>query len=144
MKLISMVGFIEWIKFENPENFVKEDFSDGRLGKYNVVYQYANFLKQPLTLGMFVPCDEDGNVLEIPTGWGNTNVDREMTEEDYFYQKAKERVLFTHDFTGEEIIDTIKDGLLCEFNELCIEDFIIMWCESPVDMSLTALTQIGL
>jgi len=27
---------------------------------------YANFLKQPLELWMFIPCDEDGNVLEEP------------------------------------------------------------------------------
>ena len=31
------------------------------------VHNYANFLKQPLTLGMFVPSDDDGNVLEKPS-----------------------------------------------------------------------------
>ena len=30
---------------------------------------YANFLKRSLTLGMFIPCDEDGNVLEKPVSW---------------------------------------------------------------------------
>lgn len=30
------------------------------------ISNYANFLKQPLTLEMFVPCDDDGNVLGIP------------------------------------------------------------------------------
>ena len=33
---------------------------------YNKCINYANFLKQPLTLGMFIPCDLDGNVLEEP------------------------------------------------------------------------------
>ena len=32
-----------------------------------VSINYANFLKQLLKLEMFVPCDEDGNVLEKPS-----------------------------------------------------------------------------
>ena len=32
----------------------------------NNIEAYANFLKKPLTIGMFVPCDDDGNVLEEP------------------------------------------------------------------------------
>ncbi len=31
---------------------------------YDRVYAYTQFLKQPLKLGMFVPCDDKGNVLE--------------------------------------------------------------------------------
>jgi hypothetical protein len=31
---------------------------------WNKVIAYANFLKQPLTLGMFVPCDSNGNVVK--------------------------------------------------------------------------------
>lgn len=50
---------------------------------------YDNFLSQPLELWMFVPCDENGNVLEKPTAG--------MFGYDYVYNnynKAKERVLF--------------------------------------------------
>ncbi len=36
------------------------------LQKYYSIAKYAYFLKQPLTLGMFIPCDENGNVLEEP------------------------------------------------------------------------------
>ena len=45
------------------------------------IMSYAHFLKQPLTIGMFVPCDEDGNVLE----------ECDKIKE---YRKAKEKVLF--------------------------------------------------
>ena len=33
---------------------------------FNSLEKYAKFLKQPLKLEMFVPCDEEGNVLEEP------------------------------------------------------------------------------
>lgn len=51
------------------------------------VIRYTNFLKQPLKLEMFVPCDEGGNV-----------VSDIITDDNYFgihiYEKAKEKVLF--------------------------------------------------
>lgn len=66
------------------------------------VNAYANFLKQPLKLEMFVPCDDDGNVLEEP-------IDCQCScdsEEDYCicklkeeYQEAKKKVLFDYQFT---------------------------------------------
>lgn len=63
----------------------------------NEIFNYANFLKQPLEIWMFVPCDEEGNVLEEPKGWLN----EECVINDCCtickceqYQQAKERVLF--------------------------------------------------
>lgn len=68
------------------------------------IFTYANFLKQPLTLGMFISCDLDGNVLEEPKGMkccggiqndcdcrGELQYNEELIKE---YQEAKERVLF--------------------------------------------------
>lgn len=60
---------------------------------------YANFLSQPLTLGMFVPCDENGNVLEEPKSWQNfleySHISiNGLKPEIYEYQKAKDKVLF--------------------------------------------------
>lgn len=43
-------------------DFVLQDKSMSGLSIAN----YANFLKQPLELWMFAPCDEDGNILEEP------------------------------------------------------------------------------
>lgn len=66
--------------------------------------QYAKFLKQPIELWMFVPCDEVGNVLE------NKSCNFSCSPSDFSengkcglngcynqskqYQQAKERVLF--------------------------------------------------
>lgn len=64
--------------------------------------QYAQFLKQPIELWMFVPCDEDGNVLEEPYKYmdiqtiGSMNsfaTEQECSDSEAFH-KAKEKVLF--------------------------------------------------
>jgi hypothetical protein len=84
---------------------------------FNEIINYANFLKQPLTLGMFVPCDEDGNVLgkepnedelckfcDYPGDKRHTNAHSlgcegsrcESTADNYTYEynQSKERILF--------------------------------------------------
>lgn len=63
---------------------------------------YAEFLKQPLTLGMFVPCDADGNVFDKTPEEKESNLrssrDGGWWQEYYEYrdkyQEAKDRVLF--------------------------------------------------
>jgi len=61
---------------------------------------YAHFLKQPLKLWMFVPCDEDGNVLEEPVHYETWLKLHEYEgsaigfDEHLKYQQAKERCLF--------------------------------------------------
>lgn len=53
-------------------NFVLEQFDLLYKGVINQdeyvtrTKKFADFIKQPLTLGMFVPCDENGNILEEP------------------------------------------------------------------------------
>jgi len=49
---------------------LEKDFNFGNIGFQhytNKTCNYANFLKLPLKLEMFVACDEDGNVLIEPT-----------------------------------------------------------------------------
>lgn len=84
--LISMVDFI----LENA----KQPYVEGT--KYKDLVNYANFLKQPLNLGMFFPCDEDGDVLEKPEDYEKRlpNMMTEYNDEVYRYQQAKEKVLF--------------------------------------------------
>lgn len=55
------------------------------------VFNYANFLKQPLEIGMFVPCDNYGNVLEQ-----NCDVINERCRDCSCreFQKAQSKVLF--------------------------------------------------
>lgn len=55
--------------------------------------KYAQFLKQPLKLEMFIPCDDEGNVLEEPCSIGVGNefyYERALDQ----YEQAKEKVLF--------------------------------------------------
>ena len=65
--------------------------------KLDIIENYAKFLKQPLKLGMFIPCDEDGNVLEEPK-ISEDDFDEHTTQIFAQYQydldRAKENVLF--------------------------------------------------
>jgi hypothetical protein len=96
----------------------KED-SDTAIFK---VTNYANFLKQPLNLGMFIPCDEDGNVLKEPEENDtiyDIEVERDIYECDYnrfdndvfLYKQAKERVLFEgFEVKSHTMVVTIYDN----------------------------------
>ena len=115
MKLISMTDFLleqnEIRKqFDLPKEMDKNNISFAKK-----VLKYAQFLKQPLTLEMFVPCDEDGNVLEEPINyktWEELHFNNGKKEKGTYgflehekYQQAKEKVLF-EDFE----IATNKEG----------------------------------
>lgn len=62
--------------------------------------KYPEFLKQPLEKWMFVPCDEDGNVLEEPKNEICDVIDMYSLKWSLYndkieqYQQAKERCLF--------------------------------------------------
>lgn len=104
--LISMTDFVlEQSKIGMEVQSLSHQLQN-RADRFEKIVKYAQFLKQPLTLGMFVPCDADGNVLEdIETGenlkFHPLTPGDEATEYwiDYKirkkeYQEAKERVLF--------------------------------------------------
>lgn len=66
----------------------------------DLIFKYANFLKQPLELWMFVPCDENGNVLEEPKNYKEWDIkklnvlyDLDLSKYEE-YQQAKKRCLF--------------------------------------------------
>ena len=82
MKLIRMTDFVL--------NLDNEDLNEQKIQS---IFDYANFLKQPLKLEMFVPCDDDGNVLEYPDsiGVGNDFYYKRAFDQ---YEQAKEKVLF--------------------------------------------------
>lgn len=104
MKLMSMTEFVlhqnkEFAKgkplHETDWNLEFEKFS-------KLLIRYAEFLRQPLTLGMFVPVDEKGKVLESPYldnvfhSHYRLPVKFSNVTDDYVkkYEKAKEKVLF--------------------------------------------------
>lgn len=58
-----------------------------------LIFNYTEFLKQPLTLGMFVPCDYEGNVLKNPHARDeDAGTDKEFLQTSY--NNALEKVLF--------------------------------------------------
>ena len=96
--LIPMSDFVLQIDKLRPCD-LGQDFSSWNLSKLITIENYAKFLKQPLKLEMFVPCDENGNVLEEPQMRPERNsFDEEDMDYDaqelYDYIKAKEKVLF--------------------------------------------------
>ena len=77
-KLISMVDFCLEQRKTHTGDF--EDYCD-------LICRYAKFIKQPLALWMFVPCDEDGNV--IP------DKENHFTRKELdYWEQAEERCLF--------------------------------------------------
>jgi len=64
------------------------------VAKYGKCFKYAVFLKQPLKLEMFVPCDDEGNVLEDGVYEARHIVAVTNDEKFKQYQQAKEKVLF--------------------------------------------------
>ncbi|WP_395765199.1 hypothetical protein [Elizabethkingia anophelis] len=65
-----------------------------RRDKYDDIYSYADFLKQPLALWMVVPCDENNVPLEFIEYEAWTGSDEEYNKHTHKYFEAKERVLF--------------------------------------------------
>lgn len=103
---------VEFVK--EQENTLGREESVGFLGFTKNVINYANFLSQPLTLGMFVPCDEAGNVLDAPDAFDIVSSETYRTN---LYRQAKDRVLFegfeitrTHNLTTENPCYVVSNG----------------------------------
>tara|TARA_R110000772_G_C13215638_1_gene431354 strand:+ start:492 stop:905 length:414 start_codon:yes stop_codon:yes gene_type:complete len=109
--------------------------------KFEKCVNYANFLNQPLTLGMFVPCDLEGNVLKEPQKLDQSDPYVEAVhanqnlKEWQQYQQAKERVLF--EGVNKYFIEDICDGsrvLKGKVDSL----------SNNITLTTTAIKQIGL
>lgn len=140
MKLISMTDFVlDQLEIKQSTSEFKE-----------VIKKYANFLKQPLKLGMFTPCDENGNPLGKPNYyWSFLNhyyldkpglIDYETC---HTYRKAEKKVLFK----GFDIYDNllVNNDLQIEYD---IEEFenwdieILEAIHSNIELTESAINQI--
>lgn len=150
------------MKLTSMTDFVLEQMKEVTLDGTGVVCarigNYANFLKQNLNLGMFVPTDEAGNVLKEPERWKDYLLAPESFDgnkewyELYAYQQAKERVLFEgfelvnenyHIFVQSDKLDirfSKKDKSIDSFRFKYIEDLT----SRNLTLTETALKQIGL
>ena len=157
---------MEAIYLQSMTDFVLEKMrfwgiNDNLLADGLLVKNYANFLKQPLQLGFFVPCDENGNVLSEPKAEDYFNIkiptdqlkkeDAEGLNRHYadlmLFEDAEKRVLFKVEYKtgicnnkpaiwingrGAQIID--------DFKFLTIED-LAHW---NFELTDSAIKQIGL
>jgi hypothetical protein len=81
MRLIKMTDFV-----------LEQDDDDLTEQKIESIFNYANFLKQPLKLEMFVPCVDNELIIERHYQY----FDNEKEHENYIkeIEEAKEKVLF--------------------------------------------------
>ena len=105
---------------------------------FNSLEKYANFLKQPLKLEMFVPYDEDGNVLEyFPIHRFADNPEKYRR-----YKKAKENVLFELKIDSDYKFDISDYKFICNYYvnlENWLKDNDVLY---KIKLSQTALDSI--
>lgn len=93
-KLISMTDFV--LQFDKPAGYYEDqsDFLEKQVDFMGLCMNYAEFLKTPLNLGMFVPCDEEGEVLTEPDEDNYAFYTHKNLSVQEEWQQAKDRVLF--------------------------------------------------
>ena len=148
MKLISMTDFV-------LEQTAKEFSAIKRL---NQIIGFAEFLKQPLKLEMFVPCDGEGNILEQPVYTtshsdecyckGCEEETKRCSDLQNQYQKAKEKVLF--EGFGVKYFDLRKKSYLIFNNDFVLDltfkhkKYIESLIHLNIELTPTAIKQIRL
>ena len=97
MKLIPMTDFvleIEKSSYTQTEKYRIIEW-ENKCQAFDKIINYTNFLKQPLKLEMFVPCDEKGKVIELLHDLNYMTSRWSYYGNDVIqYRKAKEKVLF--------------------------------------------------
>ena len=117
MKLISMTEYV----IEQEHKIYEEDmqFLNDRL--CNII-KYAQFLQQPLTLGMFVPCVDGVPIEEPESEYCCSGLDcgcqgLPVCFEYYEYQQAKEKVLFEgfEEWNSAQIMTMVNNSETIEY-----------------------------
>src|SRR5690606_1302228 len=149
MKLISMTAFVLEQKQKEPEVRKFADFTqlnNHRERSYNSIVSFAKFLKQPLELWMFVPCDKEGNAIEEPEQRKVPNM-HPNEQNDYWnewnteYQQAKERVLFENCSMFDEYFIHYGEGNLFHINHLKTT-VIEFFCDKNLTLTPNAIKQL--
>jgi len=90
-ELLKKLGFEH---FPMLSEFVKAVNKLETLTKFFQINRYTDFITQPLTKGMFIPCDEKGDVLELAYSEDYMRSHKVYHYEVKQYQQAVDRVLF--------------------------------------------------
>ena len=110
---------------------------------------FDNFLEKPLKLGYFIPCDEEGDILEEPTNYEKRllNMMTEYNDEVYTYYQAKAKVLFEgFEYDGlyiEYKVNNLNRFFKDELRKGTIEDLLIQ-IDDKIKLTETAKKEIGL
>ena len=151
-KLISMVDFVLLQETKlNAYYFRKEK-------AFSLVLNYANFLKQSLTLGMFVPCDLDGNVLEPVikmdyTGFEDYGAKYPVECYEYDlkkYEEAKQRVFFNgfelkyYSLSNKAYLKKKGSGFILPYQGWNVESILTYSEKFRPTLTETAKKQIGI
>jgi len=131
-RLMSMVDYVIYTY----------DQTEDSLDSEQKMFEYANFLKQPLSIEMFVPCDENGNVLEEKSIFNTTDEDYIFNSEAFDnYQQAKERCLFegfevkfkdckVFKYQSEKILLYMNDTTCVEYN--CYHKSFVLFIDNEI------------
>ena len=142
--LIQMTDFVNNVS--NMENYPSHEKA------LSWIYNYATFLKKPLKLGYFIPCDENDVPLEEPSNLDRMTAywaDYPINETFYKvkkYDEAKQRVLFegfeydkendwvTYNEFARFFVSELQNGKVEDLHELITE---------KVKLTKTAKKEIG-
>ena len=93
MKLISNTLFGKYCKSKEKEFKTRLEYLEWYEKTRN---NFDEFLEQPLKLERFIPCDEEGDILDEPEDYELRlpNMMTEYNDEVYTYYQAKVKVLF--------------------------------------------------
>lgn len=112
-KLVSTTDFVleqkEYIKEVDKLSFFEFQIKINEF--YDKVVHHTTQMKRTLEKGMFVPCDEEGNVLKEPkeSDYNLGDIHAGYYREDLIkYQQAKERILFKGFYSVDE--NTVSNG----------------------------------
>ena len=143
--LIPMTDFV--LRINEIEKEIDQFFDSWRMKQLRIIENYAKFLKQPLKLEMFVPCDDDGNILENPDETIYKEKDKECYGWDMIdYEKAKEKVLFEgfkpyEDYECAKYEEVYVDEEVCD-GKFTVEDLIKDAGKTKIKLSQTSLNAI--
>lgn len=133
--LISMTDFV----FLMRENKQKDN-----IRRFWACERYAKFLKQPLILGMVIPCDEYGNTIELIQRGDASEHDRVVNQN--LFNEAKERCLF-EGFVKSKVtdFDFQNDFMLFRLQDFeNIESLLLNVHKINIQPTPTAIKMIGL
>jgi hypothetical protein len=113
MKLTSMINFVKKQGNIGMEIGSLRHQQSDRARRFYLIQKYADFLLKDIKKGMFVPCDEFDNILEVPKEHfptGNNKLEEVIFKQHKEYEQAQERVLFRDCISEFKVVD-VRNGI---------------------------------